>query len=809
MPRSTATTVILAMLALLCAAAPVAAQTDLDKRIDAAIAAGLKWTWAQQKPSGLFSNLDPANVPETNRYPGDRTVMAMVSLAYAGFDPAKNADMKRGLKAMMELSLEKTYTAGFRIIALAEMYRQTSDKLLKTGIRQGIKLDAAFLIDSQMANGAWYYYHLPRNKTWDFSNTQIAVLALHEARSIGIEVPREVFQKVLDLYLAKQRDDGGWNYGRPGAWELKPSYRPMTAAAVASVFICRDALQPGQGCPCRNGRSAGRRDPRVQQALNRGVAWLGKHFKAREARKVNYYWLYAAERVAQKTGLKYFGQHNWYREGAEAILSRQARSGSRSGSWGRFADTSFALLFLIKGRGPVLTNKLLYDGPWDLHPYDLANLATFVGKAKEQRFNWQVIHLNIPVAEMHDSPILLLSTEKVLELSDEHKKKLREFTDTGGTILLEPSCGNRAVARWIEKLCREIWPEWELKVITKEHPLWTADTRISGRLPALKGLTDGLRTFVFYTPRDITCAWHTKAVARQAALFKLGGNLYVYATDRAKIRSRFTHRQIGTGAKYAGQPGPSAPAGSRLVVARMIHGGAWHIGRRYHPWQVLGKELAGAGLTLTTADPVAAGADVPADVGMLYLAGYGQVALSDKATAALKAYATRGGFLFAEATAGDAAFDTSVRAALKATGLSLKPLGETSGVLSGRLGDGVVGYAVGTVGYTYALRKERLGRPAPLVYGIYLGEKLVGVYSPFDILFAQTGCKAYDLRGYDSDDARALAVNIALQAVKGRPEVATPEAAEPEAETDNTDEVAPADKPKPGAKTTPFGGWKK
>lgn len=795
------TTLLLALATLLCAAAPVAAQTDLDQRIDDAIAAGLKWTWAQQRPSGRFSDLDPANVPLTATYPGDHTVMAMVSLAYAGFDPAKHADMKRGFKALMELSLEKTYTVGFRIIALAQIYRQTSDKRLKAGIRQAVKRDAAFLADIQLANGAWYYNRMTSDRYWDFSNTQIAVLGLHEARSIGIEVPREAFQKALGLYLSKQRDDGGWNYGRIGAWESRPSYGSMTAAAVASVFICRDALQPSQGCPCRGGRSAGRRDPRVQQALRRGVAWLGEHFSAREnpvrGSSRIYYWLYAAERVAQKTGLKYFGQHNWYRQGAEVIISRQVADGS----WRRFPETAFALLFLIKGRGPVLMNKLSYDGPWDLHPYDLANLAEFVGKAKEQRFNWQVVHLDIPVAEMHDAPILLLSAEKALELSDEHKKKLREFTDTGGTVLLEASCGNRAVAKWIEKLCRDVWPEWELKVLTKEHPLWTADGRISGRLPALKGLTDGLRTFVFYSPRDITCRWHTRAVARQASLFTLGGNLYVYATDRAKIRSRFTHRQIGTGRKYAGQPGPSAPVGSTLVVARMTHGGAWHVGRRYHPWQVLGKELAGAGLTLTLHDPVAAGADIPAEVGLLYLAGRGQVALSDKARSALAAYVGRGGFLFAEATAGDAAFDVSVQAALKATGLTLKPLSTTSAILNGQLGDAFTGYAVGAVGYAYALRRERLGRPAPLVYGIYLGKKLVGVYSPFDILFAQTGCKAYNLRGYDSDDARALAVNIALGAAKGQPEVAAPEAP-----TDPADEARPADTPKPDADGGPGGG---
>jgi hypothetical protein len=55
-----------------------------------------------------------------------------------------------------------------------------------------------------------------------------------------------------------------------------------------------------------------------------------------------------------------------------------------------------------------------------------------------------------------------------------------------------------------------------------------------------------------------------------------------------------------------------------------------------------------------------------------------------------------------------------------------------------------------------------VGRPAPLLYGLYQGLSLVGVYSPFDVMFAQTGCKAFGSRGYAADDARAIAMNLAL-----------------------------------------------
>ena len=96
--------------------------------------------------------------------------------------------------------------------------------------------------------------------------------------------------------------------------------------------------------------------------------------------------------------------------------------------------------------------------------------------------------------------------------------------------------------------------------------------------------------------------------------------------------------------------------------------------------------------------------------------------------------------------------------------LSLKSMTAASPVVLGKFGDAAAGYPVGTVAFTFALREERVGRTHPVLHGIYDGDRLVGIYSPFDILFSQTGCKAFGSRGYAADDARALATNIVLLA---------------------------------------------
>ncbi|GAG47009.1 unnamed protein product, partial [marine sediment metagenome] len=239
-------------------------------------------------------------------------------------------------------------------------------------------------------------------------------------------------QRVQDLYLLWQNEDGGWPYGRG---RLNPdrrqnSYGSMTAAAVASLFITRDYLYPGIGCPCKGGKSTGR-VPQLDKAIDGGVDWLAENFAgdrhpkySTPARRV-LYWLYACERVGLAAGLKYFGGHDWYAEGAEYLLSEQGR---RSGRWGQVYQTCWAVCFLVKGRAPILFNKLKFKGLWNNHSRDVANLARYIGNLKEQPIQWQIITLEAPVEEWHDAPILYISAESRLRLTDEHKAKLRRFT---------------------------------------------------------------------------------------------------------------------------------------------------------------------------------------------------------------------------------------------------------------------------------------------------------------------------------------------------------------------------------------------
>src|SRR5207248_8214444 len=114
--------------------------------------------------------------------------------------------------------------------------------------------------------------------------------------------------------------------------------------------------------------------------------------------------LYGIERAGLASGFKYFGKHDWYRELAQRILLTQGGDGA----WGEsnVIETAYHLLFLSRGRHPILMNKLRFDGYWANRPRDLANLARFAGKQLERPLNWQVVPLDNDYTDWMDSPIL-------------------------------------------------------------------------------------------------------------------------------------------------------------------------------------------------------------------------------------------------------------------------------------------------------------------------------------------------------------------------------------------------------------------
>ena len=780
------------------------AAPTLEQQIDQAIDRAVQWLFENQKPDGGWGG-EHNFVGELHPHLAD--VFGLMGLAYGGV-PAEDERLQKALHFVLKADLDqRAVSYAMRVRALGRLLGPSAttcglDARQQAEVTRRLREDIAWLVEHQSSSGGWNAY---RNREGTSSLiTSIVVTSVDEGiRAVDAreKALAGLWKKVQDFWVKTQLEDGGWTSTNPNA--KSESAASTSAGGLVSLLIARENLSPSRGCPCRGQRSPSR-TPEADEAAERGLAWLNERFDPATSRVPggdwpSDWWRLWCLRIGKATGLRFFTSrdrstgtvraHDWRPETARFIVSRQSRNGHWGAGGVQWVANSMACLAEARGWQPPLVNKLAFAGQWNNHPTDMRNLTAWLSAEKKEPLGWQAIPLEAKMDVWLEAPILYLSAEEPIlppdKASPDEKErftknlrdKLRRYTDSGGTLLVEASCGARDVVGWWENTCEAVWPEWapdRPRQLATDHALWTADVTVSpnvrGRL-GLRGIDDGVRTVVFFSRADISCDWNGNDVKKGKVTFDLGRNLCAYATDGMTLAEWRARRASDIGAKYAGQTLKAGPK-TDLTLARLKHGGQWNVGDNYCPCKPLAACLKDtAGVTLKQAEPVTPGDEIPAGIDILWLCGRSGCDLGEGGPAWLKKALDAGAFLLAEATLGDARFDESFRAQLQTAGLTLKAFGADSPPLTGKLFD-ATGYAVGQVAYSPALaedRKAAAGKedadeapPAVVLHGVYDGSKLVGVYSPYDMMFSQTGCVAFGNRGYAPDDARALATNLVL-----------------------------------------------
>ncbi|MEP0848103.1 MAG: DUF4159 domain-containing protein [Phycisphaerae bacterium] len=707
------------------------AGTDVKR----AIAAGARALKRVQRPDGAW--------PE-QYVPGGETCLATLALLTAG-EPPDSPAIAAALERIQAIPNERVYVVSLKLMVLAQADARRFEREIQDGAR--------WLAAAQQTGGLWSYTQ--QRRPFDHSNTQFALLGLHAAAEAGVRVPGGVWQRVRTGVLNTQNRDGGWSYRTADA-----SYGSMTAANVSNLLILGERIRAAQERGFESGAAPNCGKYALSRPLESGVRWLARNFRAdanpERGQSWVYYWLYAVERAGILSGQRYFGAHDWYREGAEFLVRRQEPSGLWSNS---LVETSFALLFLAKGHKPLLVQKLRWseDARWNPDRHDLENLVAFIGDKLGEPVSWQVIDFDAPLEEWLAAPLLYMQGHEFPSWSAEQQAKLRAFVEQGGTLLTEACCGSLEFRAGFERLARETWPDYPLRELDAEHPVYAA---FSASKPyGLMGIDVGCRTSILFSPRDFSCLWEqAKLPALSEQALELGTNIAAFATGRRPLRDRLDVITLPEDEKADRLP----PADGALRLAQLVYRGDWRPDP--HALENLAealRETAGVRV-LDRYQPVRAVEEELRPAPVVFMTGHHRFELSTEEQGALAAHLRRGGFLFAEACCGSAAFDVAFRqlAATLFPGQELLRLPAEHAVFRGR-----PGFDVSRVSYKPAVEAERPGAREPELWGIELNGRLVLAYSPVGVGCGLDGHVCHGCRGLVDEDARRLAVNVVLYAL--------------------------------------------
>ena len=632
-----------------------------------------------------------------------------------------------------------TYTRSLRAQALA-VYGRSED-------RTALAAETRWLMENAV-KGSYSYAEPPEGATqphqvgWDNSNTQYGVLGVWAAAEAGISVPVSYWLDVQQHWETAQSKSGGWGYGM-GQQEGTLS---MTAAGVNMLFVANEMI------------SATRPDTQIARppfspALQAGLDWLGTGNNAVNLTKWKYYTLYGLERAGLACGFKMFGEHDWFRVLAVDTLKSQAADGSWNESNNADVDTSFALLFLARGRHPLLMNKLHFVGAWANRPRDAAHLAKFVSAEIERPLNWQVVSLKSDWSEWMDSPILYLASHEAPIFDESDFDKLRAYVNAGGMLFTHADGGEKQFDQWAQILAIKLFGQ-ELKPVPPDHFAYNAIFRPGENIP-LMGVSNATRTLMLHCPTDISKRWQTSKSSQDRAPYDLGANLFVYSTGMAVPRNRVDTLYVG-----------ELPGAAKVTVpiARLKHSGQWDP----EPYAWVRESRLFRRETSIGLAPVAVEIEkLTTKVAPLaHLTGTTAISLTDAQINALRNYVQAGGVLLIDPWGGLAPFNESVRTSLLANAFAEsapQEIPSDHALLAGQ-GAGLTQIARPLV-RPYVFRV--LGQKFPKLQIVQSGKGAV-LLSELDLTSGLLGTNTLGVVGYDPKYSHEFVRNAILWTLNGR-----------------------------------------
>jgi hypothetical protein len=636
--------------------------------------------------------------------------------------------------------------------------------------------------------GGWSYGSRHKG-TGDSSNTQFALLALHEASKMGVKIPQKTWQDAQDYWAGCFKNDtGGFSYfanDRPRG--------SMTCAGIASVIITSENLANAQQLVNGDFAKCCVVD-QMQPVVDAGFNWLAKHYTVRANPYVRsqdvssqFYYLYGLERAGRLAGKRFVGENDWYRDGAKELLRIQHPNNDYwmgSGNHGErdpLISSALALMFLSKGKRPVVIGKYNHGAAdWDLHPKGVHYLTRRLEKEWNVKLNWQEVKAkDATVDNLLETPVLFMSGKDALELNQTQRDTLKKYLENGGFLFAEActgdGCGdNKKYHQAFIDLMADIFPENQFEALPRNHPIWNSHFPLTADADRpLLAMQACCRTSVVYCPKNLSCYWNLDRpairddIAINARLKKrveyctqIGVNVVAYATDRANLKEKGETPTLAE-KKF------DLLSDRVLIFPKLQHSAG--ADDAPNAWRNVLKDVARLGLEIKM-DKKLVPADMEqlADYPFLFIHGRNEFKLTENERVALAEHLEFGGFIFADSICASKAFTESFRkeinAVLQIAGTKLESIPADHKIWTGDDAYKIhkVTLRTKTPGGVFQEETRR-----PELEGAKINGRLAVVFSPVDLSCALENSAKSQCTGYSHDDALKIATNVVIYSLLG------------------------------------------
>ncbi|MFQ5845419.1 MAG: prenyltransferase/squalene oxidase repeat-containing protein [Planctomycetota bacterium] len=243
----------------------------------------------------------------------------------------------------------RMYSHAFSVLFLAEVYGMTGNPKLREKLERSVE----FTYKSQNDQGGWRYAPLARDS--DMSITVCQVVALREARNVGMRVPKKVIDKALSYVMQSAvtvgTDNGGFLYQHDEVPFNRNSFA-LTAAGLTTMFQAGLYTDRDVQAFCREHGIEPQDAPRIHRCLEYLEDKYGEIWTLYRNHYFYFYGnYYAAQAWYTRGGSEW---RRWYRRVRDDLLGAAELRAGTKGPWvswrsrhvGRPFSTAIAAIIL-------------------------------------------------------------------------------------------------------------------------------------------------------------------------------------------------------------------------------------------------------------------------------------------------------------------------------------------------------------------------------------------------------------------------------------------------------------------------------
>ena len=198
-------------------------------------------------------------------------------------------------------------------------------------------------------------------------------------------------------------------------------------------------------------------------------------------------------------------------------------------------------------RDQLVLGQIVHNGDWDPTPHGVPNLLKSIDQSTTLNVQFKRIPVDPAKADIFEFPVLFMTGQRDFAFSPETRKRLRDYLDQGGSLVVDCAVGSSEFDAAFRKEIKEIYKDHELTALPPDHPIFTfvadaEEARLAPLAAQLFGekITPRLEVIeidgtlpVIYSPLSLSAGWeqlpraYNNGYADKDAL-RLGVNIFMY-----------------------------------------------------------------------------------------------------------------------------------------------------------------------------------------------------------------------------------------------------------------------------------------